>query len=143
MSNLIQRIIAGEVSLEEYTKTEKERLVYKILSDLPLSSILKIKQELKGNVIAKSRRALGKIVHRDSLIPIPNLSLELWDRDPLGLKDYLACGETDKIGNFEIMYDPKAGGFGDAPDLELRIFDPPQNVFIDGKKSELRNLIEV
>lgn len=143
MSNLIQRIIAGEVSLEEYTKTEKERLVYKILSDLPLSSILKIKQELKGNVIAKSRRAFGKIVHRDSLIPIPNLSLELWDRDPLGLKDYLACGETDQRGNFEIMYDPKAGGFGDAPDLELRIFDPPQNVFIDGKKSEVRNLIEV
>ncbi|MFN6567021.1 phenylpyruvate tautomerase MIF-related protein [Dendronalium sp. ChiSLP03b] len=143
MSNLIQRIIAGEVSLEEYTKTEKERLVYNILSDLPLDSLLKIKQELKGNVIAKSRRAFGKVVHRDSLIPIPNLSLELWDRDPFGSKDYLGIGETDKTGQFEIFYNPKAGGFGDAPDLELRIFNPPQNVVIDSKKSEVRNLIEV
>lgn len=143
MSNLIQRIIAGEVSLREYTTLQKERLVYKILSDLPLTSILKIKQDLKGNVSTKSQRAFGKIVHRGSLIPIPNLSLELWDRDPFGSKDYLGCGATDQTGKFEILYDPKAAGFGEAPDLELRLFDPPQTVFIDGKKSQVRNLIEV
>lgn len=143
MTNFIQRILNGEVSLEEYTKTERERLVYKILTNLPLSSILKIKQELKGNVISKSRRAFGQIVHRDSLVPIPNLGLELWDRDPFGLKDYLGSGETDTTGKFEILYDPKSGGFGDAPDLELKIFDPPQTIFINGKKSQVRNLIEV
>ncbi len=143
MSNFIQRILAGEVSLEEYTKTEKERLVYKVLSELPLASILKIKQELKANVVAKSQRTFGKIVHCKSLIPIPNLSLELWDRDPFGLRDYLGTGETDETGKFEIFYGPKAAGFGDSPDLELKIFDPTHTIFINGKKTQTKNLIEV
>ncbi|BBD57400.1 hypothetical protein NIES2109_01660 [Nostoc sp. HK-01] len=146
MTSFLQRIITGEVSLEEYSDTEKERLLYKLLSDLPSSSILKIKQFIKGSnhdTITKSQRAFGKIVHRDSLIPIPNLSLELWDRDPFGGKDYLGSTETDESGNFEILYDPKLAGFGDLPDLQLKIFDPPQTVYIDGKKSQVRNLIEV
>lgn len=143
MSNFIHRIVSGEVSLEQYTKTEKELLAYKLLEDLPLSSILKLKQELKGNVIKQSRKAIGKIVHKDSKIPIPNLEVELWERDPLGLNDYLGSGVTNKHGDFEIFYDPSLAGFGDVPDLDLKIFDPPQTVIIDGKTIKKRNLIEV
>ncbi|WP_017314366.1 lipoxygenase family protein [Mastigocladopsis repens] len=143
MSDLIQRIISGEVSLKQYTDTELERLTYKVLTNLPLSELLKLKAELKGKSIEQSRKVVGKIVHSDLKTPIPNLEVELWERDPFGFKDYLANGVTDKTGNFAIYYDPKAGGFGDAPDLELRIFDPSQTAIIEGKTSKTRNLIEV
>jgi hypothetical protein len=76
-------------------------------------------------------------------MPIANLELELWEQDPFGLKDYLGSGVTDKQGNFEIFYDLKAAGFGDAPDLELRIFEPTQTVIADGNKIKRKNLIEV
>jgi hypothetical protein len=143
MANFIQRIVSGEVSLEQYSNTEKELLAYKILEDLPLTSILKLKEELKGKVIKQSRKVIGKIVHKDSDIPIPNLEVELWDRDPFGLSDYLGSGVTNKHGEFEIFYDPSLAGFGDVPDLDFKIFDVPQTLIIDGKTVKKRNLIEV
>ena len=143
MSNFIQRILSGEVSLQEYADTEKERLVYELISHLPVSSLLKVREQLKGKVVNESYKVVGKITHADSTIPIPGLEVELWDRDLFGMKDFLGSGITVQDGSFEIFYDPKAAGLGDDPDLELRIFDPTQTVVVEGKSIRRKNLIEV
>lgn len=143
MSNFIQSILSDEASLEAYADTEKELLVFKLISLLPVSSLLKVGQQLRGKVVNESYTVTGKIVHTESAIPIPNLDIELWDKDLFGMKDFLGHGITGQDGSFEIFYDPKATGFGDAPDLEIRIFDPPQISIIDGKTVKRKNLIEV
>jgi hypothetical protein len=143
MTNFIQSILSNEASLEAYADTEKELLVFKLISILPVSSILKVRQQLKEKVVSASYTAIGKIVHLESAIPIPGLELELWDRDLFGMKDFLGTGITGQDGSFEIFYDPKAAGFGDDADLELRVFDPPQIVTVDGKIVKRKNLIEV
>jgi Lipoxygenase len=143
MSDLIQKVITGEVSLKQYTDTELETLTYEVLTHLPLASILKLKANLKGREIEQSRKVIGRIVHPDSDISIAGLDIELWERDPFGLKNYLGSGVSDKTGNFEIYYDPKAAGLGDAPDLELKILDAPQTAIVDGKTIKRKNLIEV
>ena len=144
IKELLNKIISGEVSLAEYAELEKEKLIAKLLQNLPLESIIKIKQQLKKTKKNQlSHRAIGKIVHIDSKIPIPNLQLELYDQDPFGLRDYLGSGETGKNGDFEIYYDPKAAGFGDAPDLQLRIFDPARTIILNGEVSQKMNLIEI
>ena len=143
MNDLLKRILSGEISLEDFARTEKERLVYELISHLPLSSILSIKEQLKQSVVKQSSKAVGKIFHDRSAIPIAGLEVELWDRDLFGLKDYLGRDITDEQGGFKIFYDPKSAGFGDAPDLELRIFDPPQTITVSGQISKRKNLIEV
>lgn len=143
MSNFIQRILSSEVSLEEYANTEKERLVFLLISHLPVESLLTIREQLKGNVVSQSHKAVGKIVHSHSTIPIPSLEVELWDRDLFGMKDCLGSDVTDEQGSFEIFYDPKAAGFSDSPDFELRIFDLFQTVIFEGKTITRRNLLEV
>lgn len=55
--------------------------------------------------------------------PLHNMPLELWDRDIGNPDDYLARGQTNKNGAFEIWYDPTDVDFKDAPDLELRVFE--------------------
>lgn len=143
MTGFIQRILSGEVSLKEYADTEKERLLYKLISELPVGSLLKVKEQLRGKVVTQSHKAVGKIVHADSTIPIPSLEIELWDRDLFGMKDWLGSGVTDRDGSFEIFYDPKAAGFGDAPDFELRIYDPMRTVVLEGNIQRKKNLIDV
>jgi len=143
MIDFIQKLLSGQLSLEAFWKTEKERLTYMLLNRLPLESILKIKEKLRGNVVNLSHKVIGFIVHINSNIPIPNLEIELWDRDIFGLKNYLGNGITDRDGFFQIYYDPKSAGFGDLPDLELRVFDPDQNIFIDEVVTKRKNLIDV
>jgi hypothetical protein len=143
MSNFIQNILADEASLEAYADTEKERLVFKLISILPVSSILKVRQQLREKVVNESYTAIGIIVHTETSIPIPGLELELWDRDLFGMKDFLGSGVTAQDGSFKIFYDQKSAGLGDAPDLELRVFDPPQTAIVDGKVIQRKNLIEV
>lgn len=55
--------------------------------------------------------------------PICNAFLQLWDIDVIA-NDYLAVGETDGNGDFEIEYDPDKGSrWNDIPDLLLRFVD--------------------
>jgi len=143
MSNLIQRLLSGEVSLEEYADTEREQLVFQLISIMPVGSLLTVREQLRGKIVSESYRAVGRITHADSITPIPGLEVELWDLDLFGMKDFLGYGVTGQDGCFEIFYDPKASGLGNAPDLELRIFDPPQTAVIEGRSSKTKNLIEV
>lgn len=131
-------------SLAKYIELEKAKIIATILQFLPLEAITTIKQQLKENKTSKlDRVAIGKIVHTDSRRPIPNLELELYDRDPFGMKDYLGSGETGKNGEFKIYYDAKDAGFGDAPDLELRIFEPVQKIILNGEVIQKRNLVAI
>lgn len=55
--------------------------------------------------------------------PICNAFLQLWDID-LVENDFLATGQTDNNGDFEIEYDPNKGSrWNDIPDLVLRFVD--------------------
>lgn len=144
LQEALDRLVSGQLPITEYVELEIEKLTARFLLALPLESILRIKQQLKASKESKlDSKAIGKIVHQDSRIPIANLEVELYDRDPFGIRDYLGRGETGKNGEFEIYYSSKDAGFGDAPDLELRIFEPIQTTIVDGEISKKRNLIEV
>jgi Lipoxygenase len=143
MSNFIQSILSDEASLEAYADTEKELLVFKLISLLPVDSLLKVRQQLREKVVNESYTAVGKIFHTESAIPIPGLELELWDRDLFGMKDFLGSGVTGQDGGFEIFYDPKVAGLGDNADLELRVYDPPQMAILEGKSIKRKSLVEV
>ena len=75
-----------------------------------------------------SHAAIGRLVFAasadtDDPRPLPYMKVELWDRDPIGPDDFLGDAVTDAQGRFEITYDPRDAGRGDAPDLDLRIVD--------------------
>jgi hypothetical protein len=55
--------------------------------------------------------------------PLPHMTVQLWDRDPLGTDDWLGEGTSDAEGYFTISYDPADAGRLDRPDLELRVID--------------------
>lgn len=75
--------------------------------------------------------------------PLHHMPLELWDVDPGYPDDLLAKGETDAEGHFEIWYDPRAAGFMDDPDLDLRIFEPSHIYHSDGTVEEKQHLVHV
>jgi hypothetical protein len=143
MSNFIKSIFSDEASLSAYADTEKELLVFKLISLLPVASLLKVKHQLKEEIVSESYTAIGKIVHDISAIPIPDLEIELWHRDLFGMKDFLGHGVTDLNGSFEIFCDPKTTRFRDNADLEIRVFDPPQTSIVNGEVVKRKNLIEV
>lgn len=81
----------------------------------------------KTSEAAGMRAVKGRLVFSENVdgkeSPIRNAFLQLWDLDLID-NDYLASGETDMDGNFEIRYNPKdAGGWLDTPDLALRLVD--------------------
>ncbi|MFT5319720.1 MAG: hypothetical protein ACI8RA_003002, partial [Chlamydiales bacterium] len=76
---------------------------------------------------AGMRAVKGRLVFSENVdgkeSPIRNAFLQLWDLDLIE-NDFMASGETDMDGNFEIQYNPKdAGRWMDTPDLVLRLVD--------------------
>ena len=75
-----------------------------------------------------SHKARGRLVFSSSLSsqdprPLRLMKVQLWDRDALSPDDYLGEDVTDEDGFFEISYDPADAGFGDTPDLTLKVYD--------------------
>lgn len=73
------------------------------------------------------RKVKGTLVFakksNDKEKPMAGAFLQLWDLDLIE-NDFLAHGNTDKDGNFEILYDPEKGSkWNDIPDLVLRLMD--------------------
>ena len=74
------------------------------------------------------RKVKGRLIFSELVdgkeCPIRNAALQLWDLDLIA-NDYLASGQTDINGFFEIEYNPTNAGkaWQDIPDLVLRLLD--------------------
>lgn len=131
--SLLEKALSGKINKD----TLEEYIAFSIISCLPMGTIEQVKSNLAGKTIVRDRVAIGTIVHKNTNIPIPGLDVQLWDRDmPGNDNDYLGAGTTDDEGKFKIYYARKDSGRFDDPDLELKIFDPPQPAIIDGKETE-------
>lgn len=100
----------------------------------------RILEEREGRAATQTRTAVGRLLFlRDGAsgpIPLHHMRVELWDRDPGGVGDYLGAARTDLEGRFEVHYDPRDAGLGDIPDLELRVLEPQHAWGADGTPVE-------
>jgi hypothetical protein len=111
--------------MSDYAKLLRELLVFEAMGLLPLEALNRLREQWKGTRELR-HRAVGRLVHPGGGIPLRGLEVELWDRDMASQNDFLGVGVTDSEGRFEITYDPADAGLLDAADLELRIFEAPQ-----------------
>lgn len=72
---------------------------------------------------AKGRLVFASTAEQPAPRPLPHMTVQLWDRDPLGTDDWLGEGTSDAEGYFTVAYDPADAGRLDRPDLELRVID--------------------
>lgn len=125
-------------------------LQYENLDEAGRQRVSRLLEELRANRPPKNRshRVHGRLVFETPLRdgsdkPLHAMLIELWDRDPGNPDDFLARGETDAEGYFELGYDPADAGAGDLPELELRIFETQHTYHVDARLELTPRLIHI
>lgn len=141
MLDFLKRMFGGGGPEAALLDTEELALWYEALS--PQDKRLftnQVASQVRGSRRARGRNlrseAIGQLAFEhdgpDGAVPIHNIKVELWDRDPGTPDDFLGDGYTDAEGRFRIRYDPDDAGPMDLPDLELRVFEPHHRFRRDG-----------
>ncbi len=77
----------------------------------------------KGLMTQERRvHASGSLRGRDGR-PLPDIAIELWEREPSGAGTVLAYGVTDTSGGFDLAWHLQPARFGDLPDLRLVVLE--------------------
>ena len=70
-------------------------------------------------------RLMGRVFEQESQQGIPNLRVEVWDKD-FFIDDLLSSALTDETGRFVIEFDPLYSeeiSFGCGPDIYFKVFE--------------------